>query len=48
MGEIMSKSKVESEKIKFLYKNIFLIVKSDEDKSSKKNKIIQLIDQAIK
>jgi hypothetical protein len=47
MGEIMS-NKVEKDIIKFLYKNIFLILKSDDDKNTKKNKIIELIDGAVK
>jgi hypothetical protein len=47
MGEIMS-NKIDKDVIKFLYKHIFIILKSDEDKSTKKNKIIELLDGAVK
>lgn len=41
-------TKVEKEIIRFLYKNIFIILKSDDEKNTKKNKIIELIDGAVK
>lgn len=47
MGANMS-TKVEKEIIRFLYKNIFIILKSDDEKNTKKNKIIELIDGAVK
>ena len=50
-GEIMSNKigkKVDNSTIKFLYKHIFILLKSDDDKNTKKTKIIQFIDGAVK
>ena len=41
-------NKIEKEIIRHLYKHIFLILKSDNDKNTKKNKIIELIYGAVK
>lgn len=48
MGDNMIQNKVENEKLKFLYKKIFIVLSDEGDKNTKKNKIIELIDGAIK